>query len=354
MNDKIYDNWNAIMYIPPIIITTVNCILQDAWYLYIMIIPILMAWLVVLFGVLFLFGTLKPKFDKKLVDEIINDLNIDRRKWRKSSEEEKAKLHSYLIKQNRFKFSAVENRWREERFKIKDYKKFLAFQQNEDEYKKILQQEVYLRWKDLSLKERIELIAQEEIKEQKAREESKILFENLQIKKQELAEKQENERKQKEEIDRLRIEEENLKKAEEQAKIEKYEKEERLRIAEIKKQQALEESLNRRDEQYKERVKRDLLEKERKKQLESDAIQELIESGKLSYNFSLKNVRTPIPSHIMQAVWKRDMECCVTCGSTKNLEFDHIIPVAKGGSNSINNIQLLCQQCNRTKSSKIM
>lgn len=354
MNDKIYDNWNAIMYIPPIIITIVNCILQDAWYLFILILPIIMVWCVVLIGIQILFASLKPKFDKKLVDEIINDLNIDRREWRKSSEEEKAKFHSYLIRQNRFKFSAVQNRLREERNKIKDYKKLLTFNQNEGEYKKILQQEVYMQWKDLSLEERIKLISMEEVKEKKDKEQSRIYFENLQIEKKELADKKEKERIKKEEQDKLQVEEENRKKAKEQAKREEFEKEELLKNAEIRKQIEIEERLKRKDEQFKERVKRDLLEKERKKQLESDAIQELIESGKLSYNFSLKNIRVPIPSHIMQAVWKRDMKCCVTCGSGQSLEFDHIIPVAKGGSNSINNIQLLCQKCNRTKSSKIM
>ena len=41
------------------------------------------------------------------------------------------------------------------------------------------------------------------------------------------------------------------------------------------------------------------------------------------------------------------------CGSQKNLEFDHIIPVSKGGANTARNLQLLCQDCNRHKSDKI-
>ena len=43
----------------------------------------------------------------------------------------------------------------------------------------------------------------------------------------------------------------------------------------------------------------------------------------------------------------------VKCGSQENLEFDHIIPLSKGGSNTVRNIQLLCQKCNREKSNKI-
>ncbi|MBN2080776.1 HNH endonuclease [bacterium] len=52
-------------------------------------------------------------------------------------------------------------------------------------------------------------------------------------------------------------------------------------------------------------------------------------------------------------VWKCDGGRCVECGSKENLEYDHIIPVSKGGANTARNIQLLCQSCNRKKSNKI-
>jgi hypothetical protein len=61
-----------------------------------------------------------------------------------------------------------------------------------------------------------------------------------------------------------------------------------------------------------------------------------------------------IPSHVKIAVWKRDGGKCVTCGSTNNLHYDHILPFSKGGSSLIEkNIQLLCARHNLAKSDKI-
>lgn len=59
--------------------------------------------------------------------------------------------------------------------------------------------------------------------------------------------------------------------------------------------------------------------------------------------------RQPISDDIKIFVWQRDNGCCVMCGSQENLEFDHIIPVSMGGSNTARNIQLLCEKHNRSK-----
>lgn len=59
--------------------------------------------------------------------------------------------------------------------------------------------------------------------------------------------------------------------------------------------------------------------------------------------------RERIPQDTKIAVWQRDQGRCVECGDQSELEFDHIIPLAMGGSNTMRNLQLLCGRCNRRK-----
>ena len=60
-----------------------------------------------------------------------------------------------------------------------------------------------------------------------------------------------------------------------------------------------------------------------------------------------------IPESVKKQVWERDGGKCILCGSTDQLEFDHDIPFGKGGSCTLNNVRLLCRNCNRSKSDKI-
>jgi 5-methylcytosine-specific restriction endonuclease McrA len=59
--------------------------------------------------------------------------------------------------------------------------------------------------------------------------------------------------------------------------------------------------------------------------------------------------REPIPDDVKMFVWQRDAGKCVRCGSNRNLEFDHVIPVSMGGATTARNLQLLCEGCNRAK-----
>jgi HNH endonuclease/Homing endonuclease associated repeat len=66
-------------------------------------------------------------------------------------------------------------------------------------------------------------------------------------------------------------------------------------------------------------------------------------------------IRKTIPLKDRWAVLKRDNYQCAKCGSAPSndhsveLEVDHDVPVAKGGSNDINNLQTLCRKCNQGK-----
>ncbi len=59
--------------------------------------------------------------------------------------------------------------------------------------------------------------------------------------------------------------------------------------------------------------------------------------------------REGIVLEVKRRVWERCSGRCVECGSDRLLEFDHVIPLALGGSNGERNLQLLCAECNRTK-----
>ncbi len=86
-----------------------------------------------------------------------------------------------------------------------------------------------------------------------------------------------------------------------------------------------------------------------------------VQDGELTETDLLRRVkrerprRSPISAKLRYEILKRDGEQCVKCGaSPKNnpvvtLEVDHIIPVAKGGSNDPKNLQTLCWSCNQGK-----
>lgn len=78
---------------------------------------------------------------------------------------------------------------------------------------------------------------------------------------------------------------------------------------------------------------------------------EVLEASKPDNSKSSQRER--IAETVRHEVWRRDQGKCVECGSNENLEFDHIIPVSRGGSNTARNLQLLCESCNRRKSDSI-
>jgi 5-methylcytosine-specific restriction endonuclease McrA len=66
-----------------------------------------------------------------------------------------------------------------------------------------------------------------------------------------------------------------------------------------------------------------------------------------------QNRRDRIPEDVRIHVFQRDGGKCQRCGSSEELQFDHIVPVSKGGANAVENVELLCGNCNRLKSDNI-
>ena len=63
--------------------------------------------------------------------------------------------------------------------------------------------------------------------------------------------------------------------------------------------------------------------------------------------------RQPVPREVRQAVFERDGGRCAECGSSFDLQYDHVIPVALGGAGTVENVQLLCAPCNQGKGAAV-
>ena len=62
-----------------------------------------------------------------------------------------------------------------------------------------------------------------------------------------------------------------------------------------------------------------------------------------------------IPRPIMLRVVRRDNNQCQLCGRVlrdDEIEFDHIIPISKGGSTEEHNLRVTCIDCNRSRKNK--
>jgi formate dehydrogenase maturation protein FdhE len=68
-------------------------------------------------------------------------------------------------------------------------------------------------------------------------------------------------------------------------------------------------------------------------------------------NINSKNLDVQKGRYISAAlkfsIWTRDKGHCTKCESQRNLNYDHIRPMALGGSTDANNLRLLCFNCNQ-------
>lgn len=80
----------------------------------------------------------------------------------------------------------------------------------------------------------------------------------------------------------------------------------------------------------------------------------------LACDGELKRVRPPMWAR--RAVFYRDRGRCTTCGAdlsglidTLSVgNYDHMMPLARGGLNDVTNLQLLCENCNSKKSDRVL
>jgi hypothetical protein len=79
----------------------------------------------------------------------------------------------------------------------------------------------------------------------------------------------------------------------------------------------------------------------------------IIDADEMPSALEPKKRREAIPRMVQREVWQRDGGRCVECATKERLCFDHIVPYSKGGSNTVRNIQLLCEPCNLSKGNRL-
>ena len=81
--------------------------------------------------------------------------------------------------------------------------------------------------------------------------------------------------------------------------------------------------------------------------------------GKLNYGFITDRFKALRDREITMSgtnrEWQREQELpqeCVFCGSTRDLQVDHLIPRNRGGSDSADNMVWSCRFCNSSRGDK--
>lgn len=80
------------------------------------------------------------------------------------------------------------------------------------------------------------------------------------------------------------------------------------------------------------------------------------EEYKKTEEYRRKEERSKVTQSLRYDIMRRDGFRCRLCGRSADsgveLEVDHIIPISKGGTSSMDNLQTLCRDCNRGKGAK--
>jgi 5-methylcytosine-specific restriction endonuclease McrA len=68
----------------------------------------------------------------------------------------------------------------------------------------------------------------------------------------------------------------------------------------------------------------------------------------------VRNLEGTFTSQEWEVLCNRYDNRCLRCGERRELSVDHVIPIVKGGTGYINNIQPLCRSCNSKKGKRII
>lgn len=97
---------------------------------------------------------------------------------------------------------------------------------------------------------------------------------------------------------------------------------------------------------------RDVEKARAKRRASSRRYPEISRVASLNYLARKKQARGSFTTAEWKAVCEKYGYRCLWCGEQKKLEPDHVIPLASGGDNTIDNIQPLCRACNGRKSNR--
>lgn len=83
------------------------------------------------------------------------------------------------------------------------------------------------------------------------------------------------------------------------------------------------------------------------------------ETNKELMAFYQRSRRAKILANTIYAVTAKDLQRlysqpCIYCGANSQIEIDHVIPIARGGTHGIGNLISACQTCNRSKQDKFV
>jgi 5-methylcytosine-specific restriction endonuclease McrA len=75
--------------------------------------------------------------------------------------------------------------------------------------------------------------------------------------------------------------------------------------------------------------------------------------GKGSPESKRRRNRANLTKAQRRVLYERDGHRCVICGANSDLTADHIIPVSRGGTKDLDNLQTLCAACNYVKGARL-